>query len=119
MREWISSGTKVPSIRNLFRFRAARLWERQRKTNTSKGPVMRKLFLVGIALVAMLVPAATASAAPTGEWAKFAKCPTSNPAAEFCFFAETTSGTIQIGAKPVPVVNPVVLQGGLDTEAGF
>lgn len=80
---------------------------------------MRKLFLVGVALVAMLVPAASASAAPTGEWAKFAKCPTSNPAAEFCLYAETTSGTIQIGKKPVPVVKPVVLQGGLDTEAGF
>lgn len=89
------------------------------KTKTSKGPVMRKLFLVGVALLAVLIPAATASAAPTGEFAKFGKCPTSNVNAEFCIYAETKSGTIQIGKKPVPVVNPVVLQGGLDTEAGF
>jgi hypothetical protein len=86
---------------------------------TLKGPVMRKLFLIGLALVAMLVPAASASAAPTGEWAKFAKCPTSNPSAEFCLYAETNSGTITIGKKPVPVVKQVVLQGGLDTEGEF
>jgi hypothetical protein len=80
---------------------------------------MRKLFLIGVALVAMLVPAATASAAPTGEWAKFSKCPYTNPAAEFCLYAETKSGSIKIGSKTVPVVKPVILQGGLDTEAGF
>lgn len=80
---------------------------------------MRKLFLIGLALTAMLVPAATASAAPTGEWAKFSKCPYTNPAAEFCLFAEPTGGTFTLGKKTVPVVNPVYLQGGLDTEAGF
>jgi hypothetical protein len=80
---------------------------------------MRKLFLIGLALAAMLVPAASASAAPTGEWAKFSKCPYTNPAAEFCLYAETTKGSFTLGKKTVPVVKPVVLQGGLDTEAGF
>lgn len=80
---------------------------------------MRKLFLIGLALTAMLIPAASASAAPTGEWAKFSKCPYTNVNAEFCLFAQTTSGQFTLGKKTVPVVNQVVLQGGLDTEAGF
>ncbi|HEX5990444.1 MAG TPA: hypothetical protein VFY75_09560 [Solirubrobacterales bacterium] len=69
-------------------------------------------------LAAMLVPAAVASAAPTGEYARFSKCPTSNPEVEFCLYAETLSGTTTIGNKAVPVKNPVVLQGGLDTNGG-
>jgi hypothetical protein len=74
---------------------------------------MRRLFLAVATAVAMLSLAATsASAAPTGEFARFAKCPLTNPAVEGCVYAESTSGTFTIGKKTVPLVNPTVLQGG-------
>jgi hypothetical protein len=75
---------------------------------------MRRLLLAGIVLAAMLVPAASASAAPTGEFAKFAQCPLANPTVEFCVYAETTSGLVTTGKKTVPIKNKVVLQGGAD-----
>lgn len=78
-----------------------------------RNPVMRRLLLASFALAAMLVPAASASAAPTGEFARFAKCPTSNPVVNFCLYAETVGGSIKTGGKTVPVVNPVILQRGL------
>jgi len=74
---------------------------------------MRRLLLAGIVLAAMLVPASSASAALTGEWARFAKCPISNPEVNTCVYAETTSGSFTMGNKAVPVKNPVILQGGL------
>ncbi|HEU5063269.1 MAG TPA: hypothetical protein VFT79_08990 [Solirubrobacterales bacterium] len=62
----------------------------------------------------MLIPASAASAAPTGEYARFAKCPTANTSVELCIYAETVSGVITTGKKSVPVKNKVILQGGLD-----
>ncbi|HEX7279016.1 MAG TPA: hypothetical protein VF255_05250 [Solirubrobacterales bacterium] len=64
----------------------------------------------------MLVPASSASAALTGEYAKFSKCPLSNPAVEGCIYADTTSGTFTTGKKTVPLINPVLLQGGLEGD---
>jgi hypothetical protein len=60
----------------------------------------------------MLLPVASASAEPTGEYARFKKCPYTNLAVEACFFSETTGGTFTMGKKTVPLKNPVVLQGG-------
>jgi hypothetical protein len=77
---------------------------------------MRRLFLA-IAALALLVPATSASAALTGEYARFAQCPLSNPAVDACVYAESTGGAFTIGKKTVPVKNPVVLKGGLDGEA--
>jgi len=74
---------------------------------------MNKLLVVVASLVALLVPASMASAAPTGPYAKFAQCPIpANPGA--CLYSKNTSGSFQMGAKTVPIVNPVVLQGGLE-----
>jgi hypothetical protein len=75
---------------------------------------MKRLLLAGALVAALMVPA-TASAAPTGEFAKFAKCPYTNPAIFACVYAETTSGTFTIGNKTVPIKNPVILQGGVET----
>lgn len=76
---------------------------------------MRRLFLAGALLGAlMLLPASSASAALTGEYARFSKCPFANPVVEVCVYAETVSGSITIGNKTVPVKNPVILQGGAD-----
>jgi hypothetical protein len=77
---------------------------------------MKRLFLAMAALAALALPAAPAAAAPhspTGEFAPFADCPLSQPSATLCLRADTTSGFITTGQKTVPVVNPVVLQGGL------
>jgi len=61
-----------------------------------------------------MVPASSASAALTGEYARFSKCPFSNLNVELCVYAETKSGTFTMGKKAVPIVKPVILQGGLD-----
>jgi len=80
---------------------------------------MRRLLLASVVLAALLVPAVSASAAPTGEFARFAKCPTSNPVVDFCLFSETTSGSFTLGNKTVPVKNPVALQAGIQSNGNL
>lgn len=75
---------------------------------------MKRLFLAGALLCALLIPAASASAAPKGEFVNFAQCPLSNPALEQCFYSATVGGEVTTGAKTVPIKNKQVLQGGLD-----
>jgi hypothetical protein len=68
-------------------------------------------------VLAMLVPASSASAAaynPTGEFAPFTECPLSRATLNACVFSESTNGEFKIGSKAVPLVNPVVLQGGIE-----
>lgn len=74
---------------------------------------MKRLFLACAVTAAMLLPVTAASAAPTGEFARFDKCPVSNPATDACLFAETISGVVTTGQKSVPIKNKVILQGGL------
>jgi len=74
---------------------------------------MKRLLLAMALAVVMLVPATSASAALTGEYARFATCPLSNPEVGTCLYAETRSGSFTIGNKAVPIKNPVVLKGGL------
>jgi hypothetical protein len=50
---------------------------------------------------------------PTGEFAPFAQCPLSNTAVAQCIFAETKGGEFTVGKRAVPIVNTVVLQGGV------
>jgi hypothetical protein len=73
---------------------------------------MKRLFLAAALAALMLVPASSASAALTGEYARFSKCPLSNPAVEYCIYGETKSGSFTMGNKTVPLVNPVIIQGG-------
>jgi hypothetical protein len=78
---------------------------------------MRRLLLALAALTALLVPASSALAAPhnpTGEYAQFNDCPLSRATLTACFHSETKAGVITTGKKSVPVVTPVVLQGGLE-----
>jgi hypothetical protein len=70
-------------------------------------------------LAAVLVPATSASAAFTGEYARFNKCPLSNPSVEICLYSESKSGSFTIGKKTVPLKNPVVLQAGASGPAGI
>jgi hypothetical protein len=80
---------------------------------------MKRLFLAAIVAAVMLVPASPASAALTGEYAKFNTCPLGNPAVEICLYAESTTGEFKLGKKTVPLVNPVVLKGGAGGPEGI
>lgn len=73
---------------------------------------MRRLMLAGVVLAALLVPVSSASAALTGEWARFNQCPDNNSEVDLCVYAESTSGLFTLGKKSVPLKNKVVLQGG-------
>ena len=76
---------------------------------------MRRLFLAAALCVSLLVPA-SAVAAPTGAYAPFSKCPLSNPNTKLCLYAKTNSGSVTLGNKTVPIVNPVLLQGGTEFQ---
>jgi hypothetical protein len=80
---------------------------------------MRRLFLAGALLCAMLIPAASASAAPTGNFARFAQCPLSNAKVIACMHAETASGFFTIGNKTTPIKNKVILQTGMEGASPF
>lgn len=81
---------------------------------------MKRLFLAAALAALMLVPASSASAALTGEYAKFNTCPFSNSSVGICLYAESTSGEFTIGKKTVPLVKPQVLKGGvIDPEGLF
>jgi hypothetical protein len=66
--------------------------------------------------------AALASAAPAlatkafkEEFAPFTNCPVET--AQLCMVATTMSGEFKLDLKTTPIVNPVVLQGGLATDS--
>jgi len=75
---------------------------------------MRKLMCTAMLVAGLatlgLVPTASAF---KGEYAKFNYCPTTNPSAFKCLVSVTNSGTVVLGKKTVPIVNPVTLQGGI------
>jgi len=73
-----------------------------------------------MALVALFaaVGVSPALAAPKGEYAAFADCPTSNPELAGCLVARTESGEITIGKQNVPIKNTQTLQGGFGEEEG-
>jgi hypothetical protein len=56
---------------------------------------------------------ASGASAHTGIYAKFNYCPSTNPEVFKCLQATTTGGKVVLGKKSVPIVNPVVLQGGV------
>lgn len=76
-------------------------------------------------VIAMLGLAGAASAELTGAYTRFQFCPWTNPEAERCAYAVTDGGEVVLGSKKVPIVNPVVVQGGYSApieegpEAGF
>jgi hypothetical protein len=81
---------------------------------------MRRLFLAGAVIAAMLIPASSAVAVPpyhpTGEYAQFNDCPLSNPSLAACLYSESSGGFIQMGLKTVPIKTPVILQGGFQVS---
>lgn len=81
---------------------------------------MRKLLIAATLVAAMLVPSSALASShhPKGEFAPFAECPLNTPSVGVCIFSESSGGFFQMGAKTVPLVNPVILQGGLSSEGG-
>jgi hypothetical protein len=67
-----------------------------------------------IALGALgIVPSASAH---TGEWAAFNNCPSTTAGVNKCLHSVTNGGRVKLGKKLVPIVNPVILDGGYSKE---
>jgi hypothetical protein len=73
-----------------------------------------RIAVTAAALVALAVLViAPAASAHSGEYAEFNQCPSTNPAVTACLYNKTLSGEVVLGKKKVPIVNSVVLQGGI------
>src|SRR5690242_13085403 len=79
------------------------------KIQSSKGRASIALLIT--ALVALGL-ASSAQAKLTGNYTRFSQCPYSNLEVKKCVYSTTESGEVVLGSKKVPIVNPVVLQGG-------
>jgi hypothetical protein len=73
------------------------------------GRVITALLITALAALGL---AGTAQAKLTGNYTKFAQCPYENLEVKKCILSTTTGGEVVLGSKKVPIVNPVVLQGG-------
>jgi hypothetical protein len=68
--------------------------------------------VAGLMVVVVAVALPAVASAHEGEYAKFDNCPSTNPEVIKCVYAVTEGGEVVLGNKKVPIVNPVVLQGG-------
>jgi hypothetical protein len=73
-----------------------------------------RLTAAAIGVLALGLPAT--AAAHTGDFAKFNDCPSTTPGVAKCLDSVTTGGSIVLGSKTTPIVNPVTLQGGFSEE---
>jgi hypothetical protein len=77
------------------------------------GARRRTIFGIAVAAsLALLVMASSASATLTGEFTKFQNCPWTTAGVARCVYSLTDGGEVVLGSKTVPIVNPVILQGG-------
>jgi hypothetical protein len=74
---------------------------------------------IATALAASLALAASANAAPTGDYAQFAHCPVNNPVVVSCLYSEVNSGSFKLGTSTVPINKKIVLQGGFYSDENF
>jgi hypothetical protein len=72
----------------------------------------RRFYAAISPLVAALAFSATAFGF-SGEFAKFNNCPTKTTGVFKCLLSVTKGGSVVLGKKNVPIVNPVTLQGGI------
>lgn len=71
-------------------------------------------FMASLATCGLLALVVTGSAwAHSGEYARFNNCPSTTEGVYKCIYSVTESGTVVLGKKTVPIVNPVTLQGGV------
>jgi hypothetical protein len=71
------------------------------------------MVVVCMGVLGMAPTAFAAPHNPTGDYSVFNDCPLNNPEVVTCIYSLTNGGSFTIGAKTVPLVNPVTLQGGL------
>jgi len=74
---------------------------------------------VPFATLGLATPAIAAGSTgeePTGEYNIFKECPLSTPYINACVYSLTTSGEVKIASTAVPIVNPMVFQGGESRE---
>src|SRR3954453_23583475 len=83
------------------------------RVRSSKRRAFAALLITALAVFGL---AATAQAKLTGNYTKFAQCPYSNAKVIKCIYSVTESREVVLGSKKVPIVNPVVLQGGFGEE---
>jgi hypothetical protein len=81
----------------------------------------KKFPVVGIAIgLITLALASTASASshnpPTAEFKPFGECPLNNAKIVGCIDAEFSGGSLDVGSKTIPIVNPITFQGGFEEE---
>jgi hypothetical protein len=75
--------------------------------------INKALVVCALTATAILgVGAASAQAHLTGNYTTFEQCPYANLEVKKCIYSTTESGEVVLGSKKVPIVNPVVLQGG-------
>jgi hypothetical protein len=85
---------------------------------------MRKLRgrLVAAAALLGVLAAPSALAAPhnpKGEFEQFDHCPLDRKTVSDCVYSATKGGSVTIGEKTVPIVKPIVLQGGIEPTKGM
>jgi hypothetical protein len=82
---------------------------------------LKKLMVSGLVVVVGALAFASVSPAashhPTGEWSNFGECPLNRASIEWCAWSKSSKGEFTIGKKSVPLVNPVILQGGYEEVA--
>jgi hypothetical protein len=67
--------------------------------------------------LAVLAFASSAQAKLTGEFTRFQYCPYTKTEVKRCLYSENNGGEVLLGSKKVPIVNPVIIQGGYGEEA--
>jgi hypothetical protein len=68
--------------------------------------------------VALLASPAFAEGKPKAPYNHFTLCPLKNTKVKQCLWSNVTSGKVEIGKQPVPITNPITLQGGVYLAAG-
>jgi hypothetical protein len=82
--------------------------ERMNRIRNKAGALCAAAAVVALSALAM----APGASAHSGEFAKFNYCPSTNAEVWKCVYSVTKGGKVVLGKKSVPIVNPVVLQGG-------
>jgi hypothetical protein len=83
--------------------------------------ILRPCFMAACAVGAIACGLPASALAHEGEFAQFDYCPSTTTGVFKCLHSVTNTGTIVLGNKTTPIVNPVTLQGGYSKEgaSGF
>jgi hypothetical protein len=93
---------------------------RRQETPVQKQGKSRRALVGGMFAAALIVLslAGSASAQLTGNFTAFQQCPWTNAEVSRCLYSVAEGGEFSVGQRKVPIVNPIVLQGGIAKSAG-